>query len=109
MLHGNGADASLRANQDSLGLIEVKHSGDDEWVVTVKSGVTTHHRVHVTKTEIERLAPGLPVEELLAESFRFLLEREPNTSILPSFGLLQIGRYFPEYENEIRARLAKRS
>jgi hypothetical protein len=38
----------------------------------------------------------------LAESFRFLLEREPNTSILPSFDLPLIGGYFPEYEQEIR-------
>jgi hypothetical protein len=44
----------------------------------------------------------------LEESFRFLLEREPNTSILPSFGLLLIGRYFPEYQQEIRARLGVR-
>lgn len=41
------------------------------------------------------------------ESFRFLLEREPNTSILSSFDLPVIGRYFPEYEREIRERLAK--
>ena len=30
-------------------MIEVKHSTGDEWVVTIKSTVTTHHRVRVTK------------------------------------------------------------
>lgn len=88
-------------------MIEVKYSGDNEWVVTVKGSVTTHHRVRVTKAEIEHMAQGRPVEELLQESFRFLLEREPNTSILPSFGLLLIGRYFPEYQQEIRTRMSK--
>jgi len=29
-------------------MIEVKHSAGDEWVVSVKSTVTTHHRVQVT-------------------------------------------------------------
>jgi len=42
---------------------------------------------------------------LIEESFRFLLEREPNTSILSSFELPLIGKYFPQYEREIRKRL----
>jgi hypothetical protein len=90
-------------------IIEVTHSAGHEWLVTVKGAVTTHHRVRVTQSEIEPLAQGRPAEELLEESFRFLLEREPNTSILSSFGLLQIGRYFPEYQQEIRSRMSQRS
>jgi hypothetical protein len=31
-----------------------------------------------------------------------MLEREPKDSILESFALTDIGRYFPEYEREIR-------
>ena len=88
-------------------MIEVKHSAGDEWVVSIKSTVTTHHRVRVTKKDVERLAGGRLPEELLQESFRFLLEKEPNTSILPSFDLPVIGRYFPEYEREIQARLQR--
>jgi hypothetical protein len=86
-------------------MIEVKHSAGDEWLVTIKSSLTTHHRVRVTKENLERLAPGCSTEELLQESFRFLLEREPNTSILPSFDLPLIGIYFPEYERQIQTRL----
>jgi len=85
--------------------IDVKHSAGDEWLVTIKGAVTTHHRVRLSKAELERLGRGKPVEDLLKESFRFLLEREPNTSILGSFDLSLIGRYFPEYEREIRTRL----
>jgi hypothetical protein len=88
-----------------LAVIEVKQSAGDEWVVSVKGTVTTHHRVRVTKQDVERLAVGQSTESLLQESFRFLLEREPNTSILPSFDLPVIGRYFPEYEREILRRL----
>ena len=88
-------------------MIAVKHSTGDEWVVSVHGAATTHHRVLVTKADIERLSEGRSPEELLQESFRFLLERESNTSILSSFDLPLIGRYFPEYEREIAARLRR--
>jgi hypothetical protein len=98
-----GRDSTL------LAMIEVKHSAGDEWLVTIKSTITTHHRVRVAKKDIERLAQGRSPEELLQESMRFLLEREANTSILPSFDLPVIGRYFPEYEREIQTRLQRAS
>ena len=88
-------------------MIEAKHSAGDEWLVSIKGTGTTHHRVRVTKKDVERLAEGRSAEELLQESIRFLLEREPNTSILPSFDLPVIGRYFPEYEREIQTRLQR--
>jgi hypothetical protein len=46
------------------------------------------------------------VERLVSETFIFLLEREPVGSILPSFDLTVVTRYFPEYPAEIRRRLA---
>ena len=86
-------------------MISVKHSAGDEWLVTIQGAVTTSHRVRVTKADLDRLSEGHSAEELLQESFRFLLERESNTSILGSFDLPLIGHYFPEYEREIRTRL----
>jgi hypothetical protein len=86
--------------------IDVKHSAGDEWLVTINAAVRTHHRVRLTKAVHDRLAGGKPAEALIRESFQFLLEREPNTSILPSFDLPLIGRYFPDYENEIGERLS---
>jgi hypothetical protein len=41
-------------------------------------------------------------EDLVRASFRFLLDREPATSILAKFSLDLISRYFPEYRREIR-------
>ena len=86
-------------------MIAVKHMEGDEWMVSVQGSVQTHHRVRVTKADLARLAEGRTPEDLLRASFQFLLEREPNTSILSSFDLPLIGHYFPEYEPEIRVRL----
>ena len=86
-------------------MIAVKHSAGDEWLVSIHGSVMTHHRVRLTKADLDRLSQGRSAEELLQESFRFLLERESNTSILSSFDLPLIGRYFPEYEREIASRL----
>jgi hypothetical protein len=88
-------------------MFSMKHSGGDEWTVNVQSTVTTHHKVRVTKADLERFSEGRTAEDLLQASFRFLLERESNTSILASFDLPLIGHYFPEYEREIRSRLRR--
>jgi len=87
-------------------MITVKPLEGEEWEVTVAAGVTTQHRVHVTKSDLERFGGGASTEDLLRESFRFLLEREPNTSILGSFDLPVISSYFSDYETAIRQRLA---
>jgi hypothetical protein len=75
--------------------------------VTVAEGRgQTEHEVTVDRATYERLTDGgIPPEALVRESFAFLLEREPNESILRTFDLAVIGRYFPEYEGEIRRRL----
>ena len=90
-------------------MIEIKHAVGDEWTVTVKGSVTTHHRVRVTEQDIQRFGAGKSAEALIEESFRFLLDNEPNTSILPAFNLPLIGRYFPAYEKEIQNRLRSKS
>jgi hypothetical protein len=46
------------------------------------------------------------LEAVVRESFRFLLEREPASSILPRFSLSEIERYFPEYPTELAHRLS---
>jgi hypothetical protein len=46
-------------------------------------------------------------ERLVRETFAFLLEREPRSSILARFELSVVARYFPEYPAEIRRRLSR--
>ena len=71
--------------------------------IDVEGGRSTSHVVTVTGEDLARLDPGAPDPHLLVDrSFRFLLEREPPTSILHSFGLMEIARYFPEFEATIR-------
>lgn len=66
---------------------------------------TGEHLVSVGRADLERLAPGAAdPDDLVRRSFEFLLEHEPRTSILREFDLPMIGRYFPEYEGEIRTR-----
>lgn len=91
--------------------ITVKHDRktDTGWVFKVEvseSGSTTEHGVTVEENYYHRLAPeNVEVEDLVEESFRFLLERESKESILNQFDLTVISNYFPEYEDRITERL----
>jgi hypothetical protein len=58
---------------------------------------TSHHVVRVSAKDFERWSRGRSAEELVADSFGFLLEREPKESILREFDLSVIKRYFPDY------------
>ena len=70
-----------------------------------EKGSTTVHEVTASSADIKRYGGGIATEELLIRSFEFLLEREPKESILRSFELPVIERYFSEYPKEIRKRL----
>jgi hypothetical protein len=68
--------------------------------------VTTHHTVTVPEVVLDDIGfPRVDPLRLVEESFAFLLEREPPTSIMTSFALTDISRFFPEYLEEMRARL----
>lgn len=70
--------------------------------VTVSNGDQTRYTVKVAEQYYKKLTEGrLSPEELVRKSFDFLLEREPKESILKSFELPVISRYFPEYERTI--------
>ena len=81
-----------------------------EFLVRVSEpGSESTHRVTVKQSDYDRLTDGkAEPEELITQSFKFLLEREPKESILSRFDLSVINRYFPEYEKEIKRRLANR-
>jgi hypothetical protein len=69
-------------------------------------GATTH-QVTVPERLGETLELGEDdLERVVLESFRFILEREPATSILRQFSLSDISRYFPEYPSELERRLS---
>jgi hypothetical protein len=81
----------------------------DGWRCDVRVGEdegATEHVVLLDHDALRDLAPvGASPEELVLESFRFLLEREPRDAILRRFELPVITRYYADYEKAIRRRL----
>ncbi|MBI1389010.1 MAG: hypothetical protein GC154_11235 [bacterium] len=87
--------------------IQIQKQGNDVFRVTVKGRAVSAHTVEVSDSYFNQLTGGeVTKEELLRASFEFLLEREPNTSILSRFDLPVIQRYFSEYEQTMRERFA---
>ena len=83
--------------------ISIKKLSDDVFKVTVAETSTTTHTVTVTDQSLSDLSDSnVTKTQLLEFSFRFLLEREPNTSILSSFDINVISRYFSDYKDEVR-------
>jgi hypothetical protein len=92
--------------------IDVRCGRDDPgWLCLVRvreAAFATEHRVTVAADALERLDPGASgPDRLVRAAFEFLLEHEPASSILRSFDLPVIGRYFPGWEADIRGRLAR--
>ena len=87
--------------------IEVEKLKDGEFRVRVsESQSQSAHRVTLAQRDYLKLTGGkVKAEELIKLSFEFLLAREPKESILPEFDLPLIGRYFPEYERELKRRI----
>lgn len=84
-----------------IGVVEID---SNTYQVTVSAQTTTMHMVTVQADYAQKLTAGhISNTELLKRSFEFLLQREPNTSILRSFDLNVISHYFPEFEREIKA------
>lgn len=79
----------------------------DTYEVVVSGDPETTHRVTMSNDYYRSLCGGTVTQEwVLIQSFTFLLEREPSTAILKSFELSTIGQYFPEFEGDIKKRLA---
>ena len=83
--------------------ISIKKLSDDVFEVTVAENSTTTHTVTVTDATLTDLTDNKVTKtQLLEFSFNFLLDREPNTSILSSFDINVISRYFSDYKDKVR-------
>jgi len=83
--------------------ISIEKRNDNVFEVTVADSVTTTHTVTVTDQSLTDLTDNNTTKtQLLEFSFNFLLAREPNTSILSSFDINVISRYFADYGDEVR-------
>lgn len=93
-----------------MATVQVRRRDPHHYDVTVRGdGPATSHRVSVPGDLLEAWGVNEDEEELVVrESFAFLLEREPASSIMSEFSLSVIGRYFPEYGEELLRRLSAR-
>ena len=83
--------------------VSIKKLSDDVFEVTVAKTLTTTHTVTVTDQSLTDFTDDNATKtQLLEFSFNFLLDREPNTSILSSFDINVISKYFYDYKEEVR-------
>ena len=83
--------------------ISIIKQNDDVFTVKVTNDVSTSHTVTVSDQSLADLTNNNATKtQLLEFSFNFLLDREPNTSILSSFDINVISRYFSDYRDEVR-------
>ncbi len=86
--------------------IKVTRTSPTAFRVEVNEKISrTVHDVTASEGDINSYGGNASAELLIERSFEFLLEREPKESILRSFALPVIERYFPEYPKDIRKRL----
>ena len=83
--------------------ISIRQLNDDVFEVTIAKTSTTTHTVTVSDQSLTNLTDNKVTRtQLLEFSFKFLLEREPNTSILSSFDINVISKYFSDYRDKVR-------
>jgi len=80
--------------------VEVANKNDRTFKVFVSDGSGHDHmyRVHVSSKTIDRFDfDDSDLPDVIENAFYFLLERESPQEILPSFELMAIASYFPEF------------
>ena len=87
-------------------MIEVRLTGTRdplEFEVIVRQGKgETRHHVTMSRETYDQLTAGKHTpERCLEAAFQFLLDRESKESILRSFDVTVISRYFPEFQREL--------
>ena len=86
--------------------IFIKKILDNKFEVTINKNPITKHIVIISDKYFEDLTnKKISKKKLLENSFKFLMDRESNTSILSFFELETISQYFPEYESEMKKTL----
>jgi hypothetical protein len=91
--------------------IDIRPAGEHAFTVRLAEGMPpTDHKVTVPQALRDQLGiaddDADAEQRLVWESFEFLLDREPATSILAEFSLDVIRRYFPDYDDEIARRMS---
>ena len=85
--------------------VSIRKLSDDVFEVTVaKTSITTHTVTITNQIFTDLTNDNATKTQLLEFSLNLLLDREPNTSILSSFDINVISKYFSNYKDEVRRR-----
>lgn len=85
--------------------IKVSKISKDKFKVEINENEKSQYKVTLDSGYYQKLTNRrISKEKLIEKSFEFLLKREPKESILSSFNLRLINKYFPEFEQEIKMR-----
>jgi hypothetical protein len=87
-------------------MIEVKRTAEGDLltfdvIVREGAGETRHHVTMADATYARLTGRRHTPEQCIDAAFRFLLDREPKESILRSFDVDVISRYFPEFQRSL--------
>jgi hypothetical protein len=101
------AGEQAREELSEMTSITVTDMGPDRFGVEVEEGqLRTGHLVTVSDAVVEEFGLGDVDRDLLVrESVAFLLDREPATSIGEQLSLEEVADRYPDYLEELRARL----
>ena len=93
----------MHNEENMIDVKQTKATNPFEFSVTVRdTDGETHHHVTMTQSTYQKLTGGqVSSERFIQAAFQFLLEREPKESILSSFDVTVISRYFPGFEDEV--------
>jgi hypothetical protein len=86
--------------------VEIKKIAENQifiYQVTVKDdGSETQHKVSINRTDLIRITGGHQnADDIIKKSFDYMLQKVKKEKIPKQLDFTAIGRYFPEFEEEI--------
>ena len=88
--------------------ITIKRIDNDTFSVSISSKMNTQHTVKFSDKRRDLYGlRHIQKHVIIKFAFDFLLDREPNTSILTKFSIDLINNYFPEFETELKENFNK--
>ena len=83
-------------------MISIEKIDNNHFTVKVSNNTASNHNITLDDDDFFKYSSrNISREKFIESSFKFLLDREPNTSILENFNFKVINNYFPEYEKKI--------
>ena len=83
--------------------ITIKQLNQKEFKIKIAKEIETEHIIVISEEMYKDLTnKRISKEQLIDFSFKFLLKRECNSSILKTFAIEEISNYFPEYTNSLK-------